>query len=137
MRKLEEGKNYVMVNGEETGPMVKTTHGRFRSTKVRAISHSGDCITTGPQVWNPDGTVYAASVYETNLHTIYLSEPVKRWEAHVTYRLARGFTDTQRFLFEEFSDLGEIIEGGRDFHSIEDIQVRLNKDHLAAMFQKV
>ena len=136
MNTLEAGKNYVMVNGEETGPMIETIRGLFRSTKVRAISHSGDCITTGPQVWNPDGSVYSASVHETNLHTINLSEPVKRWEAHVTYALANGYVDVDVYQFEEFEELGERIEGGRDFHTVEEITIRLNSDHLASMFKK-
>lgn len=132
MNTLEAGKNYVMVNGEETGPLIRLTSGRYKSPIVKAIGPSG--ASMGNQVWNADGTVYLPSYAEID-HTIQIDFP-KRWEAHVTYALAGGYFDVNIHQFEEFQDLGDIIEGGRDFHTVEEITIRLNPDHLARMFKK-
>lgn len=135
MNTLEEGKNYVMANGEETGPLVRTSEGRFRSGKVRALNHEGKSCISSPQVWNSDGSVYASNTAEVKQHTIQIDFP-KRWEAHITYALANGYVDVDIYQFEEFEELGERIEGGRDFHTVEEITIRLNPDHLARMFKK-
>ncbi len=135
MNKLEEGKNYVMANGEETGTLFRTSQGRLKSFNVKALRHDGGSLTHSPQVWNEDGTVFAANDIEVKLHTIKNSTP-KRWEAHVTYALANGYVDVDIYQFEEFEELGERIEGGRDFHTVEEITIRLNSDHLASMFKK-
>lgn len=135
MPQLEEGKNYVMANGEETGTLVRTSHGRLKSHNVKALRPDGVALTHSPQVWNDDGTVYAANSIEVELHTIKNSVP-KRWEARVTYALANGYVDVATYQFEEFEELGQRIEGGRDFHTVEEITIRLNPDHLAAMFVK-
>ena len=132
MNKLEAGKNYVMVTGEETGPLIPLPYGRFKSPIVKAIGSSGASV--GNQVWNADGTVYLPSQMEKD-HAILLDFP-KRWEAHVTYALANGYVDVDVYQFEEFEELGERIEGGRDFHTVEEITIRLNPDHLASMFKK-
>ena len=134
MLKLEEGKNYVMANGEETGPLGRTQNGRLQSHTVRSLNVNGGS-TCSPQVWNDDGTVYASNGPEIERHTIRLGFP-KRWEAHVTYALANGYVDVDVYQFEEFEELGERIEGGRDFHTVEEITIRLNPDHLARMFKK-
>lgn len=132
MNTLEAGKNYVMVNGEETGPLIRLTTGRFKSPIVKAIGPSGAFV--GNQVWNADGTVYLPSSMEKD-HAIQIDFP-KRWEARVTYTLAGGYCDVDIYQFEEFEELGERIEGGRDFHTVEEITIRLNPDHLASMFKK-
>ena len=134
---LEEGKSYVMNNGEVTGPLYATGYGRFKSHTVQAIGPSGASV--GPQVWNPNGSVYSGSLEEIKQHTINLANPVelpKRWEALVTYRLANGFYDLAKIDFEEFEELGSVIEGGRDFHTIESIEVRLNVENLERMFKR-
>ena len=132
MSKLEVGKNYVMANGEETGPLIRLTTGRYKSPIVKAIGPSGG--SGGNQVWNADGSVYLPSQMEKD-HAIQINFP-KRWEAHVTYALANGYVDVDIYQFEEFEELGERIEGGRDFHTVEEITIRLNPDHLARMFKK-
>ena len=132
MNTLEAGKNYVMANGEETGPLIRLTTGRYKSPIVKDIGPSGGSV--GNQVWNADGTVYLPSSLEKD-HAIRLDFP-KRWEAHVTYALANGYVDVDIYQFEEFEELGERIEGGRDFHTVEEITIRLNPDHLARMFKK-
>lgn len=135
MLKLEEGKNYVMANGEETGPLGVATSGRFRSPHVKAIGPSGTRLTGGNQVWNADGSVYLPTPEEIKQHTIKLDFP-KRWEATITYALANGFVDVDLHSFEEFDELAAHIEGGRDFHTVEEISIRLNPDHLARMFKR-
>lgn len=131
MRKLEAGKNYVTISGEETGPLLPCGD-CFTSTRIHA--KDGDNQSAGYQVWNEDGTVWDETPYEKG-HTIKLDFP-KRWEAVITYRLANGFVDVDLFSFEEFEELDAHIEGGRDFHTIEEISIRLNPDHLASMFTK-
>ena len=132
MTKLEAGKNYVTVGGEETGPLRLIGEDGFVSDRIRAKNKHGE--TAGKQVWNSDGTVWDASKYEAN-DRIRLDFP-KRWEAVITYALASGFVDVDLFNFEEFDELATHIEGGRDFHTVEEISIRLNPDHLASMFKK-
>lgn len=135
MNTLEAGKNYVMANGEETGPLGVLASGRFRSPHVKAIAPSGTRSVGCNQVWNADGSVYLPTAEEIKQHTIRLDFP-KRWEAVTTYTLANGFVDVDLFAFEEFDELAAHIEGGRDFHTVEEISIRLNPDHLASMFIK-
>ena len=131
MNTLEAGKNYVTVGGEATGPLIPCGD-HFTSYFVFVKDEDGN--KAGRQVWNADGTVFDASIHEAN-DVIKLDFP-KRWEAHVTYALANGYVDVDIYQFEEFEELGDIIEGGRDFHSVEEITIRLNPDHLASMFKK-
>lgn len=132
MKTLQEGINYVMANGQETGPMRTCAGGRFVSSTIKSLDEHG--MPQGAQVWNPDGSVYACGVNE-RMHAIDLTV-APRWEATVVWRLANGFIDTADHKFEEFNELGEFIEGNRDFHTVEEITIRLNPDHLAKMFKK-
>lgn len=137
MRELEAGKNYVTIGGEETGPMKSLGEGLFMSAILKARDFSGELC--GPQVWHADGSVFQEAPTERK-HRIDLSEPkeeqFKRWEVSIVYRLGNGFVDTVETTFDEFHELGDIIERGRDFHTIEDIVVRLNPEHLAQMYKR-
>lgn len=137
MRELEAGKNYVTIGGEETGPMKSLGEGLFMSPILKA--RDCDNAPCGYQVWHSDGTVFH-EVPTERLHRIDLSDPqedqFKRWEVSIVYRLGNGFVDTVETTFDEFHELGDIIERGRDFHTVEDIVVRLNPEHLAQMYKR-
>ena len=129
---LEEGKSYVTTGGHSTGVLVRTDGDNFRGTLQALAAHCA-------QVWHSDGRVYAAKGEEDKLHTIDLTKQADgpaRWTAKVTYRLANGFVAIDHHEFEEFDDLGLLIEGGRDFHTVEEITIKLNSDHLAKMYER-
>lgn len=53
---------------------------------------------------------------------------MKRWQATITYRTENGSTQSV-VEFEEFEDLGEIVERGPCWTIIEDIRVELQRAH--------
>lgn len=54
---------------------------------------------------------------------------MKRWKATITYRTENGTTESA-VEFEEFDELGEIIEQGPCWTVIVDIRVELQRAHM-------
>lgn len=49
---------------------------------------------------------------------------MKRWEAVITYRTDNGLIDVPH-MFEEFDELGVLVENGPDWNAIDHVDVRL------------